>query len=111
MTCDISIKLYHLLDSWQLQTIVNNSCCFPTPFDKTPNKNLTTHLLQTLLKRSPDGHDFADRLHGRADMAVDILELAQVPPGDLGDDVVERGLEARRRRLGYSVGQIRQRVT
>jgi hypothetical protein len=33
------------------------------------------------------------RLHRRADVALDVLELGQVPLGDLGDEVVERRLE------------------
>jgi hypothetical protein len=34
----------------------------------------------------------SDRLHRRADVALDVLELGQVPLGDLGDEVVERRL-------------------
>eukprot|EP00966_Prymnesium_polylepis_P147252 3401474-Prymnesium_polylepis.1 len=37
----------------------------------------------------------ADRLHRRAEAGRDVLELIKVPPRELDDDVVERGLEAR----------------
>ncbi|KAI3491680.1 hypothetical protein L1887_43992 [Cichorium endivia] len=72
--------------------------------------DLTDGLLERLLKGAADGHDLADRLHAGADLAVDVLELAEVPLGDLGDDVVQRGLEARRGGLGHGVGQLGERV-
>lgn len=73
--------------------------------------HLTDSLLQGLLKGSADGHDFADRLHGRADVALNMLELGQIPLGDLGDDVVERRLEAGGGGLGDGVGQFGEGVT
>eukprot|EP00962_Isochrysis_galbana_P040190 scaffold14529_cov117-Isochrysis_galbana.AAC.11 len=51
-------------------------------------------LLQRLLECPADGHDLADRLHGRADLARDAVELGQVPAGNLDHDVVQRRLEA-----------------
>ena len=60
-----------------------------------PRVDLADGLLQRLLERAPDGHDLADGLHRGADVAVDLGgELRQVPLRDLGDDVVEGGLEA-----------------
>mmetsp|Transcript_12244 Transcript_12244/g.26463 ORF Transcript_12244/g.26463 Transcript_12244/m.26463 type:complete len:392 (+) Transcript_12244:464-1639(+) len=67
-------------------------------------------LLHALLERAADRHHLADRLHRRADLARDALELGQVPARHLDDDVVERRLEARGGRLGDRVGQVRQQL-
>ena len=55
-------------------------------------------LLQRLLEGAADGHHLADRLHRRADLARDAVELGEVPPRHLDHEVVERRLEARGRR-------------
>ena len=73
-------------------------------------RDLAHRLLQRLFKRAADGHHFTDRLHAGARLAVDVLELGQVPLGDLGHDVVQRRLKARRGRLGHCVGQLGERV-
>jgi hypothetical protein len=73
--------------------------------------DLTNSLLEGLLESSADGHDFADRLHGRTDVTLNMLELGQIPLGDLGDNVIERRLEAGGGRLGNSVGQFGESVT
>jgi hypothetical protein len=38
--------------------------------------DLTNRLLEGFLKSTTNGHDFTDRLHSTADVAVDMLELA-----------------------------------
>ena len=48
-----------------------------------------------LLEGAPDAHDLAHGAHGGAQGAVGRGELLEVPPGDLGDHVVEGWLEAR----------------
>ena len=73
-------------------------------------RHLAHGLLERLLKRAADGHHLADRLHAGPRLAVHVLELGQVPLGDLGHDVVERRLEARRGGLGHRVRQLGQRV-
>src|SRR5262249_48845405 len=51
-------------------------------------------LLERLAEGPADGHHLADRLHlGREDR-VGVGELLERPAGDLGDDVVDRRLEA-----------------
>ena len=72
--------------------------------------DLSDSLLQRLLEGSSDGHDLTDRLHGGSDVSLDVLELGQVPLGDLGDNVVERGLETGRGGLGDSVRQLGESV-
>ena len=60
-----------------------------------PGINLSNGLLETLLKRPPDCHDFTDGLHGGTDLPVDLGgELGQVPFRDFGDNVVQRGFKA-----------------
>lgn len=76
-----------------------------------PRIDLSNGLLQGFLESSTDGHDFTDRLHGGSDGSLDVLELGQIPLGDLGHDVVQGRLEAGRGRLGYGVRQFRQSVT
>jgi hypothetical protein len=72
--------------------------------------DLTNGLLEGLLEGTTDTHDLADGLHRRTDVAVDVLELGQVPLGDLGNEVVESGLEAGGGGLGDSVGELRKSV-
>src|SRR3569833_388767 len=67
-------------------------------------------LLEGLLDRPANGHDFADRLHGASDISLDVLELGKVPTRDLGDDVIERGLEIGRCGLGDGIGEFWQAV-
>ena len=76
-----------------------------------PRVDLADGLLQRLLERAPDGHDLADGLHRGADVAVDLGgELRQVPLRDLGDDVVEGGLEAGGGGLGDGVRELGEGV-
>lgn len=72
--------------------------------------DLADGLLQTLLESASDRHHLAHTLHRRAHLAVHVLELGEVPLGDLGDDVVERGLEARGRGLGHRVRELGEGV-
>jgi hypothetical protein len=73
--------------------------------------DLADGLLKGLFKSTANSHNLTDRLHGRADGSLDVLELCQIPLGDLGDDVVERRLEASGRGLGDSIRQLGQGVT
>lgn len=75
-----------------------------------PGIDLSNSLLQRFFKCSTDGHNFTDRLHSGSDGSLDILELCQIPLGDLGHDVVQGGLEACRGRLGDGVGQLGKSV-
>ena len=54
-------------------------------------------LLQRLLERAADRHHFADRLHLRGEPVVGLLEFLEGEARHLGDDVVDRRLERRRR--------------
>mmetsp|Transcript_32315 Transcript_32315/g.108871 ORF Transcript_32315/g.108871 Transcript_32315/m.108871 type:complete len:316 (+) Transcript_32315:857-1804(+) len=45
-------------------------------------------LLERLLKGAPDGHDFTNTRHGRAQVASHVLELAKVPARELGHHIV-----------------------
>ena len=49
--------------------------------------------LHGFLERFADGHHLADALHGRANLPVHALELAQVPARQLHHHVVERRLK------------------
>ncbi len=54
-------------------------------------------LLQRLLERAADRHHLADRLHLRREAVVGLAELLEREARHLGDDVVDRRLERRRR--------------
>lgn len=73
--------------------------------------DLSAGLLEGLLECTTDGHDLTDRLHGTADITLDVLELAQIPSGHLCDDVVEGRLEVGGSGLGDGVWQLRQSVS
>ena len=75
-----------------------------------PGVNLTDSLLERLLEGTTNGHDLTDGLHGASNVPVDMLELAQIPSGDLGDDVVQTGLEVGGGGLGDCVGELRESV-
>ena len=65
-------------------------------------------LLDALLQGPSDGHDLADRLHRGADLGGDPVEFGHVPPGNLGDDVVQARLEARLGLFGDGVFDVRE---
>ena len=67
-------------------------------------------LHERLAERAPDAHRLADRLHLRAEARVGAGELLEREARDLHDDVVERRLEARRRRAGEVVRNLVERV-
>ena len=73
--------------------------------------NHADSLLERFFESTADGHDFTNGLHGRANVTVDVLELAQVPTGHLGNNVVKRGLEVGSSRASDGVGQLRQSVS
>lgn len=66
--------------------------------------NHADSLLERFFESTADGHDFTDGLHGRANVTVDVLELAQVPTGHLGNNVVKRGLEVGSSRAVTALG-------
>lgn len=67
--------------------------------------DLSNRLLKTLLESSSNRHHFSDTLHRRTNFTVDVLELGEIPLGNLGDDVIEGGFEASRGGLGDGVGE------
>ena len=67
-------------------------------------------LLQTLGKRPADRHHLADRLHLCPEHPTGTGELLECPARHLGDDVVDRRFEARRRLAGDVVGDLVERV-
>lgn len=86
---------------------------FRLPVGLEPGKSrvdLTNRLLEGLLKCSADSHDLSDRLHGGADVSLNVLELGEIPLGNLADDVVQRRLKARGSSLGDGVGKLREGV-
>ena len=66
-------------------------------------------LAKRLLEGAPDRHDLADRLHAGRQRVVGALELLEGEARHLDDAVVDRGLEARRRRLGDVVDDLVER--
>lgn len=73
--------------------------------------NLTNSLLERFFKGTTDSHNFTDRLHGTANVALDVLELGKIPAGDLGHNVVQRRLKVGCSGLGNGVRQLGKRVT
>ncbi len=65
---------------------------------------------ERLAERPADAHRLAHRLHLRAEPRVGARELLEREARDLHDDVVERRLEARRRRLRQVVRDLVERV-
>src|SRR6185503_12722722 len=53
--------------------------------------------LEALLERAPDGHRFAHALHLRGQRGIGLVKFLEGEPRDLGDDVINRRLEAGRR--------------
>lgn len=73
--------------------------------------NLPDSLLQRFLKGSADGHDLTNRFHGRTDVPFDVLELRQIPLGDLGNNIVKSRLETSGGGFGDGVGEFGKSVT
>ena len=63
-------------------------------------------LVERGAERAVDGHDLAGRLHLRAEPPLGAGELVEGEARQLDDDVVERGLERRDRRLRDRVGDL-----
>ena len=75
------------------------------------NFEAAQRLLERLLEGAADRHDLAHRLHLRGQVVVGLRELLEREARNLGDDVVDRGLEARRRRPARDlVAQFVERV-
>ena len=66
----------------------------------------TQRLLEALGEGAADRHHLADRLHLCAEHAGRSGQLLERPARDLGDHVVDDGLEARRRRRGGRLGDV-----
>ena len=67
-------------------------------------------LRERLLERAADRHRLAHRLHVGREAGVGARELLEREPRPLDDDVVDRRLEARRRRARDVVGDLLERV-
>ena len=67
-------------------------------------------LLQAFAEGPADGHGLADRFHRRGQGRVGAGELLEGEARHLGDDIVDRRLEAGRRHLGDVVVQLVQRI-
>ena len=74
------------------------------------SSRLDQRLPERLLEGAADPHRLADRLHLRAERRVGAGELLEGEARELDDDVVERRLEARRRRLRQVVRDLVERV-
>src|SRR5207253_10302764 len=61
---------------------------------EAPDLERAHRLLERLLERPADRHRLADRLHLRAEGVARLRELLEGEARDLGDDVVDRRLEA-----------------
>ena len=77
---------------------------------EAPGLERAEALLQRLGERAADGHRLADRLHLRAEHARGAGQLLERPARHLGDDVVDRRLEAGRRLAGDVVRDLVERV-
>ena len=65
-------------------------------------------LPQRVLERRANSHDFADRLHLHAEHRLGARKLLELPLRHLDHDIVDAGLEARRRLLRDVVGDLVQ---
>ena len=76
-----------------------------------PGLERSQRLLQALREAPPDRHHLADRLHRRRQIVRRSLELLEGEARDLGHDIVDCRLEARRgRAAGDVVGDLVERV-
>ena len=64
--------------------------------------------LDGLLEGASDGHHLSDRFHAGTDFPVYAMEFAQIPAGNLADNVVQRRFEESGCRLGDTVFQFEQ---
>jgi hypothetical protein len=74
------------------------------------NLQSTSSLVERFGEGAADAHRLADGLHLRAEARVRTRELLEREARPLDDDVVERRLEARRRRAGQVVRDLVERV-
>ena len=73
--------------------------------------NHSQTFLKCLLKSASNSHHFADALHGRAEFALNTVELGEVPTWNLDYDIVKSGLEECRGCLSYRVLQVEETIT
>ncbi|CAI8317822.1 MAG: Uncharacterised protein [Rhodospirillaceae bacterium] len=78
---------------------------------RQPGFQTDQRLVEALLEITAQRHDLADRLHRRGQVGLRPGELFEGKARDLGDDVVDAGLERRRGHSGHVVLQLVQRVT
>ena len=76
-----------------------------------PRINLADSLLNGFFEGAADSHDFTDGLHRTANVAIDVLELAQIPPGNLGYNVVQTRLKVGGSSLCDCIWQLRKSMT
>ena len=81
-------------------------------FEANPSRvNHANGLHQALLERATNSHNFANALHARTNVTVDLArEFGEIPLRNLRHDVVQGGLEASGGRLGHGVGKLRKCV-
>ena len=87
----------------------------PVDFDLVEPVEACLQRAQRLLQRfgegAADGHRFADRFHRRRQHRLGAGKLLEREARDLGDDIVDRRLERRRRRAaGDVVGDLIERI-
>lgn len=95
--------------SWVLELVVEIVKLVSLETDEA-GVNLANGLLDGLLEGSANSHDLSDRLHGGTNVTLHVLELGQIPTGDLGDDVIQRRLEVGAGGLCNRVGKLGERV-
>ncbi len=91
------------IDVLDFQLLILHETVHPLPYHAQT-------LLDGFLEGATDGHHLAHRLHAAAQLAIDAAELAQVPTGNLADDIVDGGLEEGRRGLGDGVLQVEESI-
>ena len=67
-------------------------------------------LLNGFLEGTTDSHHLAHRLHRRAQLLIDAVELREVPTGNLTDHIVEGGFEESAGGLRHGVLQFEQPI-
>ena len=67
--------------------------------------------LDNLLECASDCHHLAHRFHGTADFAAHAVEFAEVPAGNLADDIVESRLEESGCGARHRILKVKQTVT
>ena len=69
----------------------------------------TQRLLEGFFHGATNTHDFSNTLHGRSDFPTNMLEFGHIPTRNLGDDVIQTGLEGSLSLLGHGVDDLGHR--